>query len=377
MKNKILITLLIISVFFVGGCSAGGVNLNVKSKNTVNMTNNGGVYLSINQGQTWSHVVGVPKLSGNESIGFMNVNKLSVDPNDVDAVYLASKDYGMYYTYNVLQGWTKADSLGSKNILDVQVDPDNKCKIYVSFDNKVYRSMDCSRSFQQVYLDPDVNAKVNTIAIDDYNTNNIYIGTSNNDMFKSIDNGRSWKRIKIFENPIEHIMINPEDSRDIFVATRGNNLYRMNSTAIPSFEELERFPNRLNIDDLPNLKENFEGIEIGDKFVDLQFSEKSSVITWATNKFILRSNDGGLSWKQVDLLTTADKSDIRTMAVNPHNAKEIYYGTANVFVRSLDGGVSWTVLKMPTARLGSDILIDRNNTNIIYLAVMENPDVEK
>ncbi len=372
MKNKLLIIPLL-SLVFLSGCS---LDFNVKKKDSVDMTDNGGVYVSTDQGQRWVHMTKMPDVSGNKSIGYINVRELSVDPNDAQAIYLASYDLGLYYTYNIAKGWQKADKLGSSTILDVVVDPKDKCTIYATVSNKVLRSVDCNRSWEQVYLDPNPGVKVTAIAIDHYDTSNIYVGTSNKDMFKSIDNGRSWKRIKIFKGAIEDIIINPSDSRDIFVVSSGNNLYRFSSDSIPSFEELSRFPNRLETSDLPNLKNNFEGIDIGKNFVDLKFSKDSSVIIWATNKFLIRSNDGGLSWEKIDLLTAANKSDILAMDFNVSNPDEIYYGTKSVFVRSLDGGLSWTVVDLPTARMTSDIVVDQSDPRAIYLGVRQQPEVK-
>ncbi|MCF7820257.1 MAG: hypothetical protein K9M44_02180 [Candidatus Pacebacteria bacterium] len=370
MRNKLLIILLL-SAVFLSGCS---LNFNVKKKGSVDMTNNGGIYVSPNQGQNWVHMTAVPDVSGNKSIGFINVRELAVDPSDTDAIYLASYDFGLYYTYNIARGWTKAEKLGNSTILDVVVDPKDKCTVYVAVSDKVLRTIDCSRSWEQIYLDPNPGKKVTAIAIDHYDTNNLYVGNNNKDMFKSVDGGKSWKRIKIFNNSIQDIIINPTDSRDLFVVTSGNNVYRFSSDSIPSFEELSRFPNRLETSDLPNLKKNFEGVDIGSNFVDLKFSQDGQVIIWATNKFLIRSNDGGLSWEKIDLLTTADKSDILAMDFNKKNPKEIYYGTKSVFMRSLDGGLSWTVIDLPTARITSDIVVDGTDPRAIYLAVRQQPE---
>ena len=60
---------------------------------------------------------------------------------------------------------------------------------------------------------------------------------------------------------------------------------------------------------------------------------------------------------------------IRTMAVNPLDAKQIYYATNLTFFRSVDGGVTWSNKKLPTSRGASAIVIDYKNPNNIYLGV--------
>ncbi|MCF7795418.1 hypothetical protein K9M50_03600 [Patescibacteria group bacterium] len=363
MKKRLIITSILLLALFLGGCS-----VNIKSKSGGG--NDGGVYISPNKGDVWKQMAIVPSVDGRvKDIAFVNVNSLEMDPNDSSAVYLASDEFGLYYTYNVTKGWNKVDELGSNTIVDVEVDAKEKCKVYAALENKVMRTSDCSRTWEQIYLAPNQEFRITDVAVDHFNTSYIYVATSAGDLIKSIDGGQSWRTIQRFNNSIAEIIIDPEDSRNVYVATSRNELYRFNSNSNLSYDELNQFRNRLDGTNWRNIREELSNYEIGDKFVSLEFSKNGQNIIWASNKGLVRSPDGGLSWLPIELLTLPKETNIKAMAINPNNAEEIYYGTDSVFVKSIDGGSTWSVSDLPSARVASDIVIDHENTKLLYLAV--------
>lgn len=363
MKKRLIITSILFLALFLGGCS-----VNIKSKSGGG--NDGGVYVSPNKANVWKQMVKVPTINGSvEGIGFINVNSLEMDPNDSEAVYLASDEFGLYYTYNITKGWNKVEQLGSNTIVDVEVDPQKKCQVYAALSNKVMRTTDCSRSWEQIYLVPNQEFRITDVAIDHFNTSHIYISSSAGDLIKSIDNGQNWRTIQRFNNPIKEVIINPQDSREVYVATNKNELYRFNANSNLSYDELNEFRNILDDNNWRNITKELKNYDIGNTFVSLEFSKDGQNIIWATDKALLRSPDGGLSWLPIKLLTPAEETNIKAMAINPDNPEEIYYGTDSVFVKSVDGGATWSISDLPSGRVASDIVIDHKNTDLLYLSV--------
>ncbi len=347
MKSKLLLISILTLAILVSGCS-----ISVKSKGGGG--NDGGVFISPNKGEIFRQMTAMPTISGRaQNVGYLNVNNLAADPNDAAAMYLASYDYGLFYTYNVTEGWNYVEGLGQNTINDVVVDPGVKCTIYAAIGNQIMRSIDCSRSWQQIYFGPNTESAINSVAVDHYFTDHIYVGNSNGDLVKSVDNGKSWRTIYRFNSGVEDIFVNPKDSRDVFVATEDNQLYRVS----------------LDGSQWTNLREEMPNIDLGSSFVDLLFSETDGTVIWATDKLLLRSPDNGLSWSQIRLLTSPDESHIRAADLNSANPQEMYYATNTVFASSLDGGLTWTIKDLPTQRAASDIVIDTENTNLIYLSV--------
>lgn len=152
--------------------------------NTSGMQSGSSVFVSGDNGNTWRDASAVASVSpAVERITNLDVLSFYGDPSDSAAVYLATAN-GLYKTYNLSQGWDKLSSLSNESIRSVAVSPNNKCLIYVAIGNRLYRSDDCSRSFAQIYYDNELAVNVNSIVIDHYNPQNLYLGTSRGSLSK-------------------------------------------------------------------------------------------------------------------------------------------------------------------------------------------------
>ncbi|MDD5291001.1 MAG: YCF48-related protein [Patescibacteria group bacterium] len=353
-KNKLnLLIIMMVLAIMVSGCS-------ISFKNGEGGGNDGGIYVTANQGNNWVQKVLIPTTSGQPgSFGNLNASSLAMDPSDPGAIYFGSVDNGLLYTYNGAGGWFLANGLGKVTINAIAVDPVSKCIIYAGIENKVYKSTDCNRTWAQVYYDNDVNTIVNTIAIDHYNSVNVFIGTSRGEAIKSSDRGGSWKTIGRFENSVQKIVVSPADSRLIFAATAKKGIFRSTDGGanwVSLEEKLKDFKNALSFKDL--------AVASADK----------GLIFLATNYGLLKSADNGDNWAKIELITPEKEATINSIAVGPKNSKEVYYVTNTTFYRSLDGGANWTTKKLPTTRAGWKLLINPENPNIIYLGARKIED---
>ncbi len=82
---------------------------------------------------------------------------------------------------------------------------------------------------------------------------------------------------------------------------------------------------------------------------------------------LLRTRDGGKNWQAINLLTPPGSVDIFSLAINPQNGNEIYYGTSSTFYKTVNGGEKWITKRLPTTRATSFLLVDFKNPNVIYL----------
>ncbi len=346
-KNKLHLLLLTISILFITGC----ISLKTKEGNI----NDSGVYKTNSRGDKWSQMTLIPTVSGRpKSIGGINVNVLVMDPSDNKAIYWGSEGNGLFYTYDGAKNWQMASGLGQKTINAVAVDPNSKCVIYAAAANEVHKSTDCSRTWSRVYFDNSEGARIGAVAVDQYDSSNIYIGTSRGEIIKSQDGGGTWRVIERIKNEIRSIIISPNDSRNIFTATKGNGIFR----------SLD------NGDTWENLKKNLKEFKGNTNFKNLVVLKGDpGLIFLATNYGVLKSSDNGDSWSKIELISPAKGAKINTIAVNPQNAKEIYYVTNTTFFRSLDGGENWTTKKLPTSGDGRKLLIDPKDPSIIYMGV--------
>ena len=326
------------------------------------------VFASGDRGNTWKALTAVPNTTGRAgSIADLNVNLMTMDPQDNKAVYLASYDNGLYYTYNITEGWNFVSSLPKTTINDIKVDPKSKCILYAAASNRVYRSTDCSRTWTQIYFDSNTGVAVNVVAIDQYNTGNIYIGTSRGEIIKSIDSGNSWRTIQRLDEGIARLIISPLDSRLIFVATAKNKIYSFNSNTDTNAADSANLDANFQVENWTDMNDVLKDYNLGTSFKDIVVNAKDGIIFLATEKVILRSVDNGITWENLNLIQPEKDAVINAIAVNPADSNEIYYVTNTAFLRSSDGGATWTTKNLPTKRSGRELLIDFKNPDVIYL----------
>ena len=353
--------------------ATAGCSISTSSSGDATSSDNS-VFLSVNNGDNWQAMSSLPTLTGRpQTINNLNVNRMVLDPGDSRAVYLASFENGLYYTYNIDNGWTKVTGLPAATVNDVAVDPQNKCLIYAALANRLYRSNDCSRNWTQVYFDNNPEVVVTTLAIDHYNTRNLYIGTSRGEIIKSIDSGATWRTIQRLDEGLKRLVISPLDSRLLFVATDKNRIFSFISTTHTNVANSANLEQNFLVDDWTDLNVVLNDFKIGTNFRDFVVTVDGFLFL-ATDKLILRSPDNGITWENVMLIPSDKDAVINALAVNPRDSRYLYYVTNTAFFRSLDGGATWSTNNLPTGRAGRELLIDFDNPNNIYLGTIRLKD---
>lgn len=343
MKKYIFIAAAALLLFGGAGCIAIGA--------PQAQGNDGGVWKSINKSNEWTQVNATPTAKGVGNINGINVADLVFDPQDNKAIYLASYGSGLFYTWDGAESWKFVDGLGMGYVNSVAIDYKYKCTLYAALQNKVWKTIDCGRSWKTMYYDTRADVYVSAIAVDPANSNIVYTGLSAGDLIKSADAGVSWSTINRFNNKVQKILIHPKTPSIVFVATQNNGLWKSKSSGTAWI-------------DLRPKTDKFNGAnEIYDFDID-----KDAKIMYLTSVYgILVSEDLGESWRKIDLLTPPGAARIFAFAVNPGNSQEIYYSTASTFYSSSDGGKNWATKKLPTGRAGTALLIDPKNSSLLYL----------
>ncbi|MBU1062548.1 hypothetical protein KJ700_00035, partial [Patescibacteria group bacterium] len=315
----------------------------------------GGVFRSVNKGDTWLQQTAIPTVSGQpKSFSMIDDSSLVMDPSDNKAIYFGSVDNGLFYSYDGANTWRIANSLGKITISSVAVDSKYKCTIYATVANKLYKSIDCSRSWTQVYFDNDLSVNISSLAIDNIDSTILYIGTSRGEIIRSSNRGESWQTLNRFDDEIAKIIVSKAEHKLIFVGTKSKGIFRSTDAG------------KTWVDLTDKLKE-FDG---NSKFQDLIIAESDRKTLFLVTRYgLLKSDDNGNSWKKIELITPESEASINSVAVSPKNLEEIYYVTNTTFYRSADGGKNWTTKKLPTSRAGWKLLIDPKDENLIYLAV--------
>lgn len=344
-----LVFLFVISIT-VSGCLQ--VNTGKKKQAVIP---DGGFLVSNNKGASWERRTSILSTTGDrKNFSLSSVSTIALDPNDPNTIYYGTINQGMLYTYDRGKSWQVAKKLGQGTVESIAVDPGNTCTIYVAIGGKVFKTEDCNRSWKTIFLENSASVEVTAVAVDHFNSNNIYATLSRGDIVKSVNGGKSWQTIYRFGKKIKRFYIDPNDSRRIYAVVDGEGLQRSDDSA-NSWQKM---------DDI------FSEFKIGTAIVDFKlFKGYSNLMIIATKQGIIKSKDRGLTWEQLPLLPPKADASISAVAINPADNNEVYYVAGSVFYKSIDSGKNWEPSSLPTTKKAEILLLDHEKDNILYVGL--------
>lgn len=314
----------------------------------------GGVYKTINNGQTWQQmkIVAGPKAG---SIANLNVTTIAIDPQDQKAVYIGTTENGLLTSLDGGESWT-ASKLSTGKISAVAIHPKDKCAVFAARGNQLIRTTNCGRDWSQIFFNPQTDAAFTSLAIDWFNPKILFAGTSNGQLFRSLDGGTTWGSVVNREGQsITSVAVDSKDSRTIYASAYNGGLLK--STDGGANWQL--------------IRKEFEEFDNARKITLIVTDPNTKNSLYTVSAFgILRSTDGGANWRDIPLPTPGNTVAIRSMAVSPQSSKFLAYVTDSSVVMSANAGASWTAKKLPTARSASAIIFDKDSQPAIYLGTI-------
>ena len=325
---------------------------------------NGGLYKSIDSGDRWKQQSIISSVNDSiVSFASANITAITLDPGDNEAVYLGTHKNGMLYSYDGAKSWQVATNLGQRAINDVKVSPADRCSIYVATENKIYKSIDCSRNWKQIYFDNEDTARIISLAIDPVNSAIVYAGTSRGELIQSANGGKSWSTKYRFnptsknssQNSIVKVIINPSNVNNIWVATDKEGIYSSADKGRIWTSYKEEF-----------LEINKKAIYINDIAVS---SNNSKQVVVATDSGLIKSADLGGHWRNIEVIPPSKGTTINRVALSADDANIIYYATDTSLGVSKDNGQTWESKKLPSKRYSSALALDYKDSSVVYLGV--------
>lgn len=324
----------------------------------------GGVYKSTNNGSSFTNI----------TVGIQNGQfyRISVAKGNVKKIVGGLQDNGGYGTSgNSWNNWYGADGM------DVAVDPTNDNKFYgfIQMGQNIYVSNNAGKSKSSEakgatkgnWITPlTMNAKgelyagysslykfsgswqrvgrlagnADYLEIDDLNVNNMYVAVKTG-FYKSSDKGKSFKKLKTFSTTISSIEVNNQDSKIIYVTTKGvqNRLQRpqsygkvyISTDGGSSFKDITG--------DLPNVTKNIIRHESGDRDNSLYLGTSLGVFTYS---------DSSKKW--VPFTKGLPNTSVSDIEINTNSNKIVVstYGRG-IWMSDLDSGLSVDKFDLSTA----------------------------
>ncbi len=364
MSRRIALFLVPIALMFTGATcisfsSSGGSS-----------GSDGGVFKTVDAGDHFEGKSAIPSVSGQpRSMAGVNVLAMSTDPQDVNAFVIGTRENGLFYSFDAGETWNQETGGISKlGVSAVAIDPRDKCTIFAAITGgRIVRSTDCFRTFEEVYRDAaEPQAQITDLKVDFNNTNRVFAGTTRGVLLRSDTSGRTWSVAWNFgreganNNPM-HVVMNPRDSREIYVALTNVGLWRSTDGGT-NWTDLTQ-----KIKSIPKV----ESYPLDFRSLAISAAAPRTVVMIIGQFGMVRTTDGGETWNPVKLLTEPGNVTLQALGISPQSDKVIYYGTASTFYRTIDGGVTWETNRMPTTRVPSVILVDGKDAKKVYMGVLK------
>jgi len=383
-----------------------GCIISTTTKEETAAVNSGGVYRRADGGQTWQHTTQIYTVGANqEDFNSANVTTIALDNRNNATVYAGTLNDGIFYSYDYGKGWH--NTLKGKGVVnDIAVDFEYNCTIFAAVHNTIYKSIDCSRTWEATYFETRAGQFITALAIDKNDSRFVFAGTVGGSFLISEDYGYSWDVMERFEGEVNDIIIQDHnDSNILYVAIKDkgvfktsdrgkswedltlvdvdeaevdeealfqeavdklNSKYDLNNMSARETEKYDRDYARLEEDKYKPLKKLGN---VGGLLAISQDKSQSDAIIYANKIGIFRLTAGEI-WKQIKLLTPEGKETTHSLIVNEQDGNEIFYGTSRAIYHSIDNGENWAISELPTSYTAKVLKFSPDN-KFLYLGAYQ------
>ncbi|MFA5954618.1 MAG: hypothetical protein WC817_03735 [Patescibacteria group bacterium] len=318
-----------------------------------------GIYKSADRGNTWTtaNLILATDTQPRPTLNATNVQVLVMDPTDRQTLYLGSQGQGLFYTYDAAQRWWQSGPIRSGTINDIAIpyNPNERCTVYIATVNRILKTTDCGRFWQQPYFDTRKDTVVLSLEVNHDQSNVIFAGTSSGEILKSKDAGQSWETIVRLGGAIKNLVGHDLNSSVLYAVVDKRGIWK-------------------TVDDGATWQDTSEGLNAFSGAKNMTAIAVDPVhpdtIVAASNYGLVRTTDAGVTWAALQLLTPTGKVEINDVALNPQNASELYYTTATTLYRSSDAGATWETRPLPAPNTKTKLLVDPKLGSALYLGVL-------
>lgn len=314
----------------------------------------GGVWQSVDSGKTWEQTAAVPTATGVSSLADVDVTTFAIDPQDSSVLYAGTLENGMFYSLDSGVSWQRPEEIQARSgyIIAIGVSSKDVCTYYVAKSDRVMMTQDCGRSFDtEVYVEGSPDASITAMALDWYDPNIVWLGTSAGNVIRSLDGGNSWTTMTRLDDDVTALLISNADSRIVFAGTKTNGMNRTVDSGVT----------------WTNFEKPLKDFKSSDRVYGFAQNGDGSFIVMNTKYGLLSSSDNGATWSGISLISSSGEVRIYGLALAPESSDIIYYATDSTVNRSTSAGGAWTTSELPSTRAGFVLMVDPDDSTHLYL----------
>lgn len=326
-----------------------------------------GVYKTMNGGESWERT----------NLTKAPVFSIYIDESDSNIIYACTIDEGVLKTTSGGLNWQSLN-LGVPQTVqfpffEITFDPNNKDIGYIASRWGLFKSIDGGNNWNLTSLLGDFDHSVYDVSIHPNSSDTVYAGLigwlTRKDLYRSADQGETWINLRLTngEEGIAKILFDPVNPNTIYVAAFSNGIFKSTDNGV-TWKEIN---DGLKHTD-PPLYEIVQSIAI---------DESNPNILYADNGGVVKTTNGGENWFRIDSALFELDEDIHISRVTYLDDK-IYvssadYGQGNyrskggLYVSS-DEGLTWSKLgKFAITSPGpGEVRANPNNLKEIYITTL-------
>jgi photosystem II stability/assembly factor-like uncharacterized protein len=211
------------------------------------------------------------------------------------------------------------------------------------------------------------NRGARCVAVDPRDPGTLYVGTSDEGLFKSEDGGRSWEGLSGVGHPrVTSVAVSPADGA-LYAGTEPSSLF-VSRDGGASWRELEGLK---NLPSAPTWSFPPRPWTSHVRAIAPSHADPELVVAGIELGGIVRSPDGGETWQDQ---RPGAYADCHSLAAHPSNPETLYEAAGGGFAESADFGDSWTA-----ADGGMDLhyvwglAVDTQDPNLVYASAASGP----
>ncbi len=173
---------------------------------------------------------------------------------------------------------------------------------------------------------------VRALVVDPNDPERFYFGTLDGQIYTSTDGAKNWRLLHNFNVPrlfVDHIIVDPRDSKTIYVATHRHKEPGGFFKSTDAGHTWRASPELKN-EALHSLT---------------QSRLNPDILVAGTFNGIFRSSDSARTWSALQTYDTPGLVEVESLAIDPINADIIYAGTWHLPYKTTDGGRTWKSIK--------------------------------
>ncbi len=362
----VLATLVFLVILLQFAFAGSGVRRATQA--TLSASNSGESLLirSFDGGETWKPIF--PPAGEEDFPGGADILDFEFHPARTAELFIATNSAGLWMSPDLGIHWRQIEGgsalLGPESqVYAVALSKSEPVVLFVSVaspdGNVILQSRDYGKSFREVYSVPSRSGVARAIAIDPKYSDHIFLGMSDGALLESEDGGATWIVRTRFDDSLTSILQNPSRPASLLIVMDSGIIQTTNDFG-KTWEKVfmgegGQSPGSFFIpqpDGEPVRPPNFFENPFRSRKDTYDFAQDPadfSEFVAITRRGIIRSSDGGTSWRGVETILDAGDTTKGTVALLPGMPESILFALGADFYRSDDGGLRWKKSALPEA----------------------------